>query len=196
MFLLLIYIVYLALWFFFIFVSCFIAWKFSKSKKITVMAGLVAFLVMFWPAFGDYIPTWWAHKQLCEKEAGFKVYVTPEQWAEENPGVIETLYPYKNHVVKDGVVFGNERIGSEFIMHPIHNLNVRKKISKIIDTKNGSVLAEYIDFRRGYINHFSNDIKAIKVWMVLPSCFSKEEMQENRSKSIEFHKKLNTKWSK
>lgn len=195
MFLFLIYIVYLALWFLLVFVSCLIAWRFSKSKKITVIAGMVAFLVMFWPAFGDFIPTYLAHKKMCEKEAGFKIYVTPEQWAENNPGVLETLVPYRFHVEKDGVVLGNERIGSISAWYPYPEPNVRKEVSKTIDIKSNLILAERVDFRRGYINYSSDDIDAVKIWLFLPYCFSKSEVTKINSEMIEFNKKLNIKWS-
>ncbi|MDO8336257.1 MAG: hypothetical protein Q7T74_05775 [Candidatus Saccharibacteria bacterium] len=194
MFLFLIYIVYLALWVLLIYVSCFIVWKISKSKKIAAMVGSVAFLIMYWPAFGDYIPTWWAHKQLCEKEAGFKVYVTPEQWAKENPGILETLVPYRDDAIKEGVVLGNERIGLKFAIYPYPNLNVRKSVSTIIDIKNGEVLAEDIDFRRGYINYSSDGIAAVKIWLFLHSCYSQEELKEIVKKRKYFLTKLKTIW--
>ena len=38
-------------------------------------------------------------KNICEKEAGIFVYVTPEQWREENKDEWETLYSY--HGLKD-----------------------------------------------------------------------------------------------
>ena len=50
-------------------------------------AALVMYLLVFW----DYIPTVVAHKYYCEKEAGFWVYKTVEQWKAENPGVAEVL---------------------------------------------------------------------------------------------------------
>jgi len=43
--------------------------------------GLVGFGAVFW----DAIPTWYTHHHLCKTEGGLKVYITPEQWAKENP---------------------------------------------------------------------------------------------------------------
>ena len=56
-----------------------ISWRSSKSVIGTGVAVAIVFFVMYWPAFGDYFPTVNAHKEYCEKEAGFKIYVTPEQ---------------------------------------------------------------------------------------------------------------------
>lgn len=56
--------------------------------------GLVAAFVMYNLVFWDWIPTVAMHKYYCDTEAGFWVYKTPEQWAKENPGVLDTLEPY------------------------------------------------------------------------------------------------------
>lgn len=61
-----------------------------KGWKFGAPAALVMYLIVFW----DHIPTLMLHKYYCETEAGFWVYKTPEQWAEENPGVLETLEPW------------------------------------------------------------------------------------------------------
>ena len=37
-------------------------------------------------------------KNLCKKEAGIFVYVTPEQWREENKDVLDVLYPYSKDI--------------------------------------------------------------------------------------------------
>ncbi len=53
--------------------------------------GWGAVLAMYLLPFWDLIPTVLLHKYRCATEAGFWVYKTPEQWAKENPGVLETL---------------------------------------------------------------------------------------------------------
>ena len=40
-------------------------------------------------------------KNICEKEAGIFVYVTPEQWREENKDILDILYPYGKINVND-----------------------------------------------------------------------------------------------
>jgi predicted PurR-regulated permease PerM len=66
-----------------------------KSRRILTVAG--GFLLVYLPVFWDHIPTLIMHKYYCEKEAGFWVYKTLEQWKTENPGVIEGLVSYNKN---------------------------------------------------------------------------------------------------
>lgn len=191
MLVLLIYVGYIAIWGLLIFLASFISWKLFKLKTVTIIAGLVAFGVMYWPAFGDLIPTLWAHKQLCAKEAGFKVYVTPEQWAEENPGVLETLIPYEKYTAKNNIEFGNERIGMVFDIYPFEDFAVQKKVTKIIDVNTKKILLEDIDFVRGY-GKLNN---SLKFWLHSGSCYSNEYLNEKLLIQKEYLRKFNTIWS-
>lgn len=62
---------------------------YSKSKAMGM--GIAAFLVMYLIPFWDHIPTLVAHKYYCEKEAGFWVYKTLDQWKAENPGGLDEI---------------------------------------------------------------------------------------------------------
>ena len=66
-----------------------------KRGKSAIRWGLSAALVMFLIPGWDWIPTVVAHKYYCEKEAGFWVYKTLDQWKAENPGIAETLVANK-----------------------------------------------------------------------------------------------------
>lgn len=70
-----------------------VRWAKKRNRKPWVWGGLAAFL-MYNLVFWDLIPTLAMHKYYCATEAGFWVYKTPEQWAKENPGVLETLKPW------------------------------------------------------------------------------------------------------
>lgn len=63
----------------------------KKKGKSTWCWGGGAALVMYLLVFWDQIPTILVHKYYCEKEAGFWVYKTIDQWKAENPVVAETL---------------------------------------------------------------------------------------------------------
>ncbi len=195
MFALLIYVGYIALWVLLVFLASYISWKLFKSKAMAIIAGLVAFGVMYWPAFGDLVPTLLAHKQLCEKEAGFNVYVTPEQWEKDNPGVLETLVPYEKYTAKGNLEFGNERIGMTFDVYSYKDLAVRKEVEKIIDVKTNKVLSENIDFSRGYGSLGSDDFRSIKFWLYLSSCYKNYDLDENLKQRKYFYKLLKTTWS-
>lgn len=191
MFALLIYVGYIALWVLLVFFASFISWKLFKSKAVTIIAGLVAFGVMYWPAFGDLIPTLLAHKQLCEKEAGFKVYVTPEQWDKENPGALDVLMPYEKFIVHNHVVMLNDRLGSEHNIYQIEGVAVKKSISTIVDTNDKKVLAQIIDFTRGYGSYgVGIDNRSVKMWLYKSSCFSNGENIHLLEGRIDFFKKF------
>ena len=80
-----------------------VAWAISyakKSGKSTLRWGCGAALAMYLLVFWDWVPTVVAHKYYCSTQAGFWVYKTPEQWKQENPGVMETLISNKGQVSK------------------------------------------------------------------------------------------------
>ncbi len=52
------------------------------------LAALAMYLLVFW----DHLPTLLAHRYYCEKEAGFWVYKSVEQWKRENPDVLAGLW--------------------------------------------------------------------------------------------------------
>lgn len=68
-------------------------WARKHNRRAWVWGGLAAF-AMYNLVFWDWIPTVAMHKYYCATEAGFWVYKTPEQWTNENPGVLETLEPW------------------------------------------------------------------------------------------------------
>lgn len=190
MFTLLIYIGYIAVWSLLVFLVSFISWRLSKSKKITIIAGFIAFGVMYWPAFGDLIPTLLAHKQLCKKEAGFIVYVTPEQWAEENPGILETLVPYKKYIAKENIELGNKRIGMSISINSLIDGSIQRKEVIVFDIKTKTVFFKDIDFSRGYggLNH------SLKFWLHSYSCYTESQQKEKMLVRKSFLRKLNTIW--
>ena len=73
--------------------SIFAAVKGAKRgrKRWGVYVFLVYLLIMFW----DLPIVLSAFEYECKNNAGFTVHKTLEQWQEENPGVAETLVPYK-----------------------------------------------------------------------------------------------------
>jgi hypothetical protein len=113
-------------------------------------AALVMYLLVFW----DHIPTVVAHKYYCEKEAGFWVYKTVEQWKAENPRVMETLVANKG--------YPSSREGDMAIYTTTSFLNSRFNLvvkhrgplflyrwlreDTLIDTKTNETLARYVDF--------------------------------------------------
>lgn len=135
-------------------------WAKKRNHKPWVWGGLAAFL-MYNLVFWDLIPTLVMHKYYCATQSGFWVYKTPEQWAKENPGVLETLKPYSR-----SKIYGDEKV--EFDLNGgtvrqyndrfgywsksntnLHGLLLDQHESGIIDTKTKVLLARYINFRSG-----------------------------------------------
>lgn len=124
----------------------------SRSKRFLATAG--GFLIVYLPVFWDHIPTLVMHKYYCEKEAGFWVYKTLDQWKAENPGVIEGLVSNKgqvrnflgdlNNFTRTG--FMNQR----FLYITRHQgpllINRWRMETEIVDGNNNEILAREIDF--------------------------------------------------
>ena len=168
-----------------------IAYAVRKAKergidgwKWGVPAAFVMYLIVFW----DHIPTLIAHKYYCDKEAGFFVYKTLEEWKEENPGVAETL-TYQE-------ISNSEKHGNNYVYHLnerfdwlIDNetlfLTVKRSNNKLIDVLKDEVLAEYTDFSSGYGTPMTGygGWGKIKMWLMNNSC---EKDVRSRKKFYEF----------
>lgn len=128
-------------------------WAKKRGRRGWVWGGLAA-LVMYNLVFWDWIPTVAMHKYYCATEAGFWVYKTPEQWAKENPGVLETLVASKGapstrvgdmdsyidtYVTNERFRWVVKRAGPEFP-------NLWRHEQTFVDAKTNEVLARYKDF--------------------------------------------------
>jgi len=126
----------------------------QKHGKSAIRWGASAALVMFLIPCWDWIPTVVAHKYYCEKEAGFWVYKTLEQWKADNPGVMEGLvYDKSEPISRQGdmvnyvdTYFVNQRINLVVKREGKFQFNRWRHEREVMDKKNGAVLARYIDF--------------------------------------------------
>lgn len=113
-------------------------------------AALAMYLLVFW----DHIPTLVVHKYYCEKEAGFWVYKTVDQWKAENPGVAETLVANKGYPSSHEGDMANYTTTN--FLNSRFNLVVKQqgplflhrwlREDALIDTKTNETLARYVDF--------------------------------------------------
>lgn len=146
--------------------------------KWGVPTAFVMYLIVFW----DHVPTLVAHKYYCDKESGFKVHKTLEQWKRENPGAAETL-TYQKFPESKGdrdryVRHLNQRFDFIFTRTLVF-LSVKQMKHQIIDTSNNEVLAEYIDYSSGGGFQNAHDLVDYKLWLVINSC--ERDMNENIS---------------
>ncbi len=160
-----------------------VSWVISYAKKNgkRVMrwgwgAAFVMFLIPFW----DWIPTVAAHKYYCATEAGFWVYKTPEQWEEENPGVMKSLVhdrlssDYKTSEIIGGFnttytlnqrmkVINNVTRGAGF-------LELTRNEYLILDSKTSNVLTKRISFESGKTSGAPNKLSDFKFWINNKQC--------------------------
>lgn len=117
--------------------------------------GLVSAFVMYNLVFWDWIPTVAMHKYYCATEAGYWVYKTPEEWAKENPGVLETLVPHTGDAEYefDGgkVSPRNERFGhfSKWATKTKAGIAITQRVEGTIDLETNKFLYKRIEFSSG-----------------------------------------------
>lgn len=153
-----------------------------KSGKSAIRWGFGAALLMYLIPFWDWIPTVAMHRYYCATEAGFWIYKTPEQWKQENPGVMETLVankgaPSRDEQFDDGhkrttTYLLNERFNWVVTQQDISNvLPIIRTEQLVTESKRNEVLARYADFARG--NSVKNTIGPpgpMKFWLHTSSC--------------------------
>lgn len=144
----------------------------KSTKRWSWGAALVVCSIVFW----DWIPTVVSHKYFCEKEAGFWVYKTLDQWKAENPGVMETLvankvWPHERVAGKD-VAAINQRMRLVYGVQEERFFHVWPDIRELVDAKNNEVVARYVDFstsqERGQAGW-----SGWKIWLHSESCTSR-----------------------
>jgi len=123
-----------------------------KGHKRWLGAACV-FLIVCLPVFWDWLPTVVAHRYYCEKEAGFWVYKTVEQWKAENPGVMEGLHlilePNQRTTYGDLNIL-DERFAIETRrLHPVPFLTTSVTERTLVDRKTGEALAKGTDVGSG-----------------------------------------------
>lgn len=115
--------------------------------------GFGAALMMYNLVFWDWIPTVYVHKYYCEKEAGFWVYKTLDQWKAENPGVMEGLHQILQPSQKTSygdVDILDERFAIETHRRkPVPQITTSIAERRLVDRKTGEILVKTIDVGSG-----------------------------------------------
>jgi hypothetical protein len=137
---------------------------------------------VYLPVFWDHIPTVVAHNYYCEKEAGFWVYKTVEQWKAENPGVAEMLVanrgapsryePYDDGHGKTDTYLLNDRFNWVVSQQDVSSLLPIIRIEQQVkDVQKNEVLARYVDFATGNsVKHTSGPPGPLKFWLHSSHC--------------------------
>ena len=144
----------------------------KSAKRWGAGAALVMYLLVFW----DHIPTLVTHKYYCEKEAGFWVYKTLDQWKAENPGVMEKMVaaqPTITHMPYGDLRVLDERFAIETRRGtPIPLLSTKIFEDRLVDRMTGEVLAKGIDIGSGYgeLAVGGDSWQVIKFWLKQKPC--------------------------
>lgn len=175
-----------------------LAWRRGRSNggsvgKASVFAFL-GFLLVYLPVFWNHIPVLLAHRSMCAKDAGFKAYVTPEQWIAQNKDAIDKLT--KEEVEKqeresqsvaapDGfrraLSFGGllitERRGTK---RHVLNIAISKDEQVDRDAQTNQILATYVDYSA------SGHPGDIRGWIFPSSCFVAADLGNPRQSYFNF----------
>ena len=168
-------------------------WRWSGA------AALIMYLLVFW----DHIPTVVAHKYYCEREAGFWVYKTLDQWKAENPGVAETLVTNKRASSTRQGDMGN--YVDTYSLNQRFNWVVKKTgplllnrwrwEKEVIDTKTNEVLVRYVDFSTGS-GFLGGPPRLLRFWLQSDHCiggqsnmYSMDSFVGNMSQRLKEHRK-------
>lgn len=158
-------------------------WAKKHGRSAWKWGGLAVF-VMYNLVFWDFIPTLVAHKYYCATEAGFWVYKTPEQWAKENPGVMNGLVenrgaPSTRQATIQGFTdtyYLNQRINKIVKQYRTSSvLPINRLEQEVVDAQSNQILARYTDFFSGYGGLGTGgdgSWRVLKVWLSVKQCES------------------------
>jgi len=144
-----------------------------KEGKSGWARGGIVLVFMYLLLFWDWIPTRLAIHNYCANEGGFTINKTLDQWKTENPGVAETLTPYKNVTSEKTDDKTRYQLNQRFAwdIRKTHDfLGIEKRDERIVDTETGEVLAQYVDFNSGQNQHNPERPRDFKLWLWVGSC--------------------------
>ena len=175
-------LVYLLFFVLYLLISAYVIYRATlyarrKYNKGWVGGWLMAFL-MYNLVFWDWIPVVVAHKYYCEKDAGFWVYKTPEQWIKENSKDIGNESGSKFRKPSESVstnihrYWFSERIYMDVEHYEIFFGEIGRSERALVDGKTGDTLARAIEFSRGSSGLGQNSLVYYKFWLRFgnPNC--------------------------
>ena len=184
---------------FLLFISVFAGWignkLAGKKGKYIFMALPLLLLGIIIYNIAEYYYIKNQVKNLCEKEAGIFVYVTPEQWQEENKNSLDSLYQFDDITKEDAEKYNevknkkkeieknhkffiydnnkykiwyiyNDRIAIYSNVNYRLNYYTKKDIDLLVDIKTNKVLIKTVSVRAGVSGFMSvNRLADLKGWM-------------------------------
>lgn len=186
-----------ALYFSLLFLVVRFAWRKGKAQgggnSKALGFAFLGFLGVYLPVFWNWIPVALTHRSLCNLDAGFTAYVTPEQWATENNNSLSRLIGMDLDEISDSKsrsknisqyrFFGGLLV-EETTTDIFHRYGVefRRNESKTIDGLSNKTLTRRVNYSVG-------DREDIRVWLTYQSCFPSDATQPS-DQGISFIEKL------
>lgn len=137
-------------------------------------AGIIMYMIVFW----DLIPTLVVKEYYCEKYAGTTVYITPEQWKAENPGVAESLtWKRPKNILRESNIL-NERFIIEHKKKTALYIPVTLIEADIVDIKSKNIVAKTQTVYTGYPPLGLGGKGSWKVWLTTKPCGSDSKFPE------------------
>ena len=161
-------------------------WRYGRANGGSVAKAsafaFAGFLVVYLPVFWNWIPVVLTHRSLCAKDAGFTVYVTPEQWVAENRDQLQKLVDADLEKITDKSKPHDEndhwyRFYGGLLQRSTENLSFhrygvkfRGQENKLIDVRTRKVLTKGISYSVG-----SRD--DARMWLYISGCVGSEKLQ-------------------
>jgi len=147
----------------------------SNSRLIASVFALLGFLAIYLPAFWNLIPVVIAYRHMCEKDAGFKPLVPPEEWATSNKDRLATVgmadldATSKSRLLSSGFTryefFGGllaRESRSEKTL--LYGIDFVRTEDRLVDTQADKTLASRVNYSVG-------SWEDARIWLTRRSCF-------------------------
>lgn len=160
----------------------------EKGRKIGRKAPWIFLLAFAAYSVVEYVYVFFQVQHLCKKEAGVFVYVTPEQWKEENKDELDQIVKYEwedgNKLAKsmspitiDGIKYKPETVKNTRMTHYAYytygnkQLLINRSSNILLDNKTGKVLIKSVYFHAIHPGYLYSGFNTYRLWMsTIPSC--------------------------
>lgn len=155
------------------------AWRTGKkvgnSNFSGAIAGLIAAAFLFMAVFWNWIPVILAHDRMCSNDAGFRAYITAQEWRSINATRIAGLPGIDPEKLEDARELPDGTFQYKFYGGLLTSESKNEKTNRfgidfyrtqhrIMDNASGTPLTQIVDYSVGNRDD-------ARIWLVKPSCF-------------------------
>jgi hypothetical protein len=149
----------------------------------------IGFLAVYLPVFWNWIPVVLTHRSLCNTDAGFTAYVTPEQWVAQNRDQFAQLVG----VDLEALILPREHLASGYSRYKFFGgLLATEERSKVwnawgiqfyrgerlvVDVRTGNALTRSVGYSAG-------SREDIRLWLPQLGCFRSDAEQPSTQENL------------